>query len=228
MLLHTEVKWVSTGNCLWQFYYLTDTVIEFLESTDSSLSTSVKERRMDITYLWYFWQVQQINTQLQLQKSILLRVKGYWCLYDKLGLLKRNMCRKDLPQFPAFQVFWKESKLLPGVEIYSSILNNWNKIPRFNNASCPWLDIQPFFCQCDHYRKHPTLAAWVLHRPQTQQEEPKCVHWLGYEVFWGEKSCTLCCGKKSKYCIWVSLQHTWLKKDLSSWVFKKRPKIDCK
>lgn len=37
LVLHTEVRWLSKGNCLRRFYSLFDTVVEFFQDSNSVL-----------------------------------------------------------------------------------------------------------------------------------------------------------------------------------------------
>ena len=51
LLLHTEVRWLSRGNCLRRFYDLFDTVVQFFEAKNAVLILELKEIRHDIAYL---------------------------------------------------------------------------------------------------------------------------------------------------------------------------------
>uniref|UniRef100_A0A5S6QZD8 DUF4371 domain-containing protein n=1 Tax=Trichuris muris TaxID=70415 RepID=A0A5S6QZD8_TRIMR len=51
LFLHTEVRWLSKGNCLTRFYGLFGTVLNFFEEHDVSLCEDVKKSKNDIAYM---------------------------------------------------------------------------------------------------------------------------------------------------------------------------------
>ena len=51
LIIHTEVRWSSKGNCLERFLAVFDTVIEFFSTKNSELSIKLQERKIDIAYL---------------------------------------------------------------------------------------------------------------------------------------------------------------------------------
>ncbi|XP_068212544.1 protein FAM200C-like [Palaemon carinicauda] len=53
LLLHTEVRWLSKGNCLRRFYDLYDSVLDFFKCKllDEKISTDLENRRADVAYL---------------------------------------------------------------------------------------------------------------------------------------------------------------------------------
>ena len=51
LLLHTEVRWLSKGNCLKRFYSLFSTVVEFFQVLDDSVSVKLISIKADIAYL---------------------------------------------------------------------------------------------------------------------------------------------------------------------------------
>ena len=51
LIIHTEVRWLSKGNCLERFLAVFDTVIEFFSTKNSELSIKLQERKIDIAYL---------------------------------------------------------------------------------------------------------------------------------------------------------------------------------
>ena len=66
LLLHTEIKWLSKGNCLKRFYSLFDTVAQFFQGSNSGLCDDLQNIKNDIAYLSdIFTKFNEINLQLQ-------------------------------------------------------------------------------------------------------------------------------------------------------------------
>ena len=77
LLLHTEVRWLSKGNCLARFYLMLDTVVEFLQSCDSGLAKEVIAVKKDIAYLSdIFAKFNELNLSLQGNEVNLIKVKS--------------------------------------------------------------------------------------------------------------------------------------------------------
>ena len=51
LLLHTEVRWLSKGNCQRRFYSLFDKVVEFFQDSNSVLCDELRNIKHDIAYL---------------------------------------------------------------------------------------------------------------------------------------------------------------------------------
>lgn len=102
LLLHTEVRWLSKGNCLRRFIELYDTIIEFLESNDQELLEEMLTRKLDIAYLAdIFEKLNEVNLKLQGVDMNLIKAKGVVAAFiGKLSLYKSNLSRRDLRQFP--------------------------------------------------------------------------------------------------------------------------------
>lgn len=104
LLFHTEVRWLSKGNCLSRFYDLFETVVEFFQDQDTCLSVELKEIKHDIAYLSeLFSKFNDMNLQLQGNEVTLIKAKSVICTFmSKLLLFQRNiMGRRDLYQFPS-------------------------------------------------------------------------------------------------------------------------------
>ena len=70
LLHHTEVKWLSKGNCLKRVPELFDTIVEFLEELDVDLSIKFKAIEQDTFYLTdIFEKLNKFNLQLQGTKT---------------------------------------------------------------------------------------------------------------------------------------------------------------
>jgi hypothetical protein len=48
--IHTEVRWLSKGNCLQRFYELFDTVVQFFEDNANNISNDLKRIKHHIAY----------------------------------------------------------------------------------------------------------------------------------------------------------------------------------
>uniref|UniRef100_A0A3Q3B2L2 DUF4371 domain-containing protein n=1 Tax=Kryptolebias marmoratus TaxID=37003 RepID=A0A3Q3B2L2_KRYMA len=66
LLLHTDVRWLSKGNCLARFCALFESIVEFLESSDAVLGEQVSSSRCNIMYLADFFDKMNEDT-LKLQ-----------------------------------------------------------------------------------------------------------------------------------------------------------------
>ena len=76
LLQHTEVRWLSKGNCLKRVSELFDTIVKFLEEQDGDLSTKIKAIEQDTFYLTdIFEKLNKVNLQLREQKLILYSVR---------------------------------------------------------------------------------------------------------------------------------------------------------
>ena len=65
LLLHTEVRWLSKGNCLRRFYLLFSTVAEFSKALDDSVSLELISIKADTAYLsGIFMKFNEVNLQL--------------------------------------------------------------------------------------------------------------------------------------------------------------------
>ena len=64
LLLHTEVRWLSKGNCLRRFYTLFDSVLDFFQ--ESKLYDKMKSSKTDTAYFTeMFSKFNEVNLQLQ-------------------------------------------------------------------------------------------------------------------------------------------------------------------
>ena len=76
-LLHTEVRWLSKGDCLERFYKLFDTVLEFLEHKDGTLLENLIASKNDIAYLPDLLGIfNKTNLQLQGDDFNLIKTKA--------------------------------------------------------------------------------------------------------------------------------------------------------
>ena len=97
LLLHTEVRWLSKGNCLKRFHLLFDSIVEFFEEHDPTLAEKVKLVRIDVAYLAdIFEKLNIMNKQLQGNNTTLIQAKGIVLSFlSKLTLFRQNIaCRE--------------------------------------------------------------------------------------------------------------------------------------
>ena len=100
-LLHTEVRWLSKGNCLKRFHKLFDSIVEFLEEYHSTL-VEVKRVRIDVAYLAnIFVKLNTMNLQLQGNNTNLIQAKGIILSFlSKLTMFRQNIARREFDHFP--------------------------------------------------------------------------------------------------------------------------------
>ena len=100
LLLHTEVKWLSKGNCFCRFYSLFDTIVEFLHKDILDFMQLVLTTKSDIAYLTDLYEkFNAMNLQLQGNMVTLIKtVVSYFI--GRLKLFKPNIGRRGYYQFP--------------------------------------------------------------------------------------------------------------------------------
>ncbi|XP_077287747.1 zinc finger MYM-type protein 6-like [Arctopsyche grandis] len=105
LILHTEVRWLSKGNCLKRFYALFDTIVEFLDVNNENICIELKLLRNDVAYLSdIFGKINENLLKLQGSNISLFKAKGIILSFiNKLKLFKNNLRRRELHQFPSLQ-----------------------------------------------------------------------------------------------------------------------------
>lgn len=102
LLLHTEVRWLSKGQCLTRFYSLLDSVIEFLrKSSDPSLADSAENMKNDIAYLAdIFHFMNEVNKKLQGNMTTLIQCRNIIASFiERLIFYEQKMARGEYRQF---------------------------------------------------------------------------------------------------------------------------------
>ena len=100
LVMHTEVRWLSKGNCLRRFIKLWDSIASFLDN--SQLGEKLFAAKLDIFYLSdIFEKINLLNKQLQGQNSDLISCKSAITAFlRKLQTYKINIRRRAFEQFP--------------------------------------------------------------------------------------------------------------------------------
>ncbi|KAJ0178841.1 hypothetical protein K1T71_005616 [Dendrolimus kikuchii] len=114
LLFHTEVRWLSRGNCLTRFYNLFDSVIDFLETKDTELRNKLITSKNDIAYMTDLYKLfNDMNLQLQGDELNLFKTKNVVAAFAaKLLLNKKNMGRREFHSFPNLSVSCSNDDLL--------------------------------------------------------------------------------------------------------------------
>lgn len=102
LLLHTEVRWLSKGNCLTRFIQLFQSVIEFYAEKDPALAENLTHSECDIAYLTDLYaKFNEVNLQLQGDKLNMIKTKAVIAAFTtKLLTFRRNLERHEFQQFP--------------------------------------------------------------------------------------------------------------------------------
>lgn len=100
LLLHTEVRWLSKGNCLRRFVTLWNTIVSFM--SDKEDVEKLIEAKADIFYLAdIFEKLDLLNKNLQGRDSTLVSSKeAITSFLKKLEVYWHNMGRREFLQFP--------------------------------------------------------------------------------------------------------------------------------
>uniref|UniRef100_A0A3Q3B1D1 C2H2-type domain-containing protein n=1 Tax=Kryptolebias marmoratus TaxID=37003 RepID=A0A3Q3B1D1_KRYMA len=96
LLLHTDVWWLSKGNCLAHFCALFESIVEFLESSDAVLGEQVSSSRCNIMYLAdFFDKMNEVTLKLQGNGFTLVQCKAViHSLISRLELYKQSIGRR--------------------------------------------------------------------------------------------------------------------------------------
>ena len=201
--MHSEVRWLSKGNCLRRLYDLYNTVVEFLKETDDNLSIEFSDRHVDLAYLSdIFDKLNEINLKLQEKESNLLKAKSVVLGFiSKLTLFKQHMdC--ELCHFPKLQEMLEKNELKDeNVKIYCSHLGQMKKnmSTRFKdlfNLVIPDWVINSFLS--DLQQAQQALQTELIHL-QNDSEAKVLFRKKGCESFW--------IAQRSTYpCLWEFLR----------------------
>ena len=111
LLLRTEVRWLSKGNCLKRFYTLFNSVLDFSQESNPELYDKLKSSKTDIAYLIeMFSKFNEVNLQLQGDETSLIKAKSALSAFlSKLQPYSRNLGRRELRQFPCLSDLEKKA-----------------------------------------------------------------------------------------------------------------------
>ena len=114
LLLHTEVRWLTKGNCLRRFYSLFSTAVKFFQALGDSVSLELIGIEANIAYLSdILIKFNEVNLQLQGNLVNLIKVKSTVLAFiSKLEPYKCNLGGHELFQFPSLAELDKESTVL--------------------------------------------------------------------------------------------------------------------
>lgn len=187
LIFHTEVRWLSKGNCLTRFYNLFDSVIEFLENKDTALRENLITSKNDIAYLTDLYTLfNDMNLQLQGDDLNLIKTKNIVAAFvAKLLLHKKNIGRREFHNFPNLSVSCNNDDLL----VYCQHLENLHSdfIERFQDIlklEIPDWVLDPF--SNVNIAISPQLEEELIEL--TTNEEIKIKFKNGYQQFWLQKS----------------------------------------
>ena len=104
LILHTEVRWLSKGNCLTRFVKLFDTIVNFLENlNENNFPKEIKLHKCDIFFLaWIFRKFNEVSFHLQGKLCTLLDCKRVLKAFAenlhwfRIKIQKKNF--KDMPE----------------------------------------------------------------------------------------------------------------------------------
>ncbi|XP_023231325.1 SCAN domain-containing protein 3-like [Centruroides sculpturatus] len=126
LLLHTEVRWLSKGNCLKRFFNLFDTIIEFLHTIKYEITFNVEVLRNDVAYLSDIYEkFNEFLTKMQGNNINLIKVKSSVTSFlNKLTLYKNNMARREFSLFSCLNTISAKNIGDTDLEIYCTHIEN--------------------------------------------------------------------------------------------------------
>ena len=105
LLQHTEVRWLSKGNCLERFVCLFDFIVELFSTKHQKLSEVLIDRKADIIYLSDLYsKFNSLNKTLQGNGLNLVKVKSALSSFkNKLMLYGTKINRRDFCYFSSLK-----------------------------------------------------------------------------------------------------------------------------
>lgn len=186
LLFHTEVRWLSRGNCLTRFYNLFDCVIEFLETKDSELHDKLITSKNDIAYMTDLYKLfNDMNLQLQGDKLNLIKTKNVVAAFAaKLLLHKKNLGRREFHNFPNLSVSCSNDELFAYCQHLENLhIDFTERYQDILNLEIPDWVLDPF--SNVNTAMSPQLEEELIEL--TTNEEIKIKFKNGYQEFWLQK-----------------------------------------
>ena len=103
LLLHTDSRWLTKGNCLERFVHLFDTIVTFLQTEgQSDLANEIQTQKKNIYYLsWIFRKLNEVSLSLQGKLTTLIDCKRVLRAFvEKHHLFRCNLQRKQFHNMP--------------------------------------------------------------------------------------------------------------------------------
>ncbi|KFD59719.1 hypothetical protein M514_13018 [Trichuris suis] len=189
LLLHTEIRWLSKGACLSRFFQLFDSVLQFFEEDDASLTENLRIRKADVAYLAdLYFMFNEMNKQLLTEDLNLIKTKSVISAFmSKLLLFKRKFAMDELCQFQNLVEVKKEGHVSDAdVEVYEHLRALHNDFAsRFEDilsVAIPDWVINPFASIED---EEISLQLELLDLQSNAELKPKLAE--GYQRFWLQK-----------------------------------------
>ncbi|XP_060878789.1 protein FAM200C-like [Metopolophium dirhodum] len=184
LVLHTEVRWLSKGNCLIRFYNLFQTILEFLQPFDKQLYDELHTRETNIL-ADIFEKLNEVNKNLQGDKINCIKSKSIISAFiSKLSLFKKKISRRE---FNNFSNLSRSKQILDSdLEIYCAHLEFLKNImsTRFkviNELIIPKWVLNPFLADIQNVQ--PLFQEELLEVMHNEEAKIDFKH-NGYELFW--------------------------------------------
>ena len=220
-LLHTEVRWLSKGNCLKRFYTLFNSVLDFFfQESNPELYDKLKSSKTDIAYhTEMFSKFNEVNLQLQGDETSLIKAKSALSTFlSKLQLYSWSLGRREFHQFPCLSDLEKKTGVKDNdIAVYCAHLGELlgDMSVRFNDLfslEIPGWVIDPF---TEPRTEMPTHLEEELVSLQNDEDlKPKFK--TSYQAFWMQtaiQNATQPCGKTSSCFSLLFRLLTWLRGD---------------
>ena len=186
LLLHTEVRWLSRGNCFKRFYTLFCCILDFFQESNPELYDKLKSSKTDIAYLTeMFSKFNEVNLQLQGDDTSLIKAKSVLTAFlSKLQLYSRKLGRREFRQFPCLSDLEKKTGVNDdGIAVYCAHLVELHRdmSVRFNDLfslEIPGWGIDPFIEPSTEVPRHLEEELVSL------QNDLKPKFKTSYQAFW--------------------------------------------